>query len=192
MHLIIQKLYLIAGKFYNLMNIVLSGIIHPDLTVSNIHALNKSVLNWLKGGEDTKKEETILKKDSKRQRIRGVILDVDGTLRNQPQYIPQSSIDWIEMLKESGLKVALVSNGKSDKVGGQCEELGIPYIPYALKPTQKGFDSALDQMNLRDPRQVLVVGNALGEDIMGGNRKGMMTAWVQGVKKDGNDDEHEI
>ena len=154
----------IVDKIYSATNYVLSKIIKPDISIENVRQLNE--------------EEIIKIKEI--YGIKGVILDVDDTLRKDMKDIPRCNQEWIEQLR-SQLKVIVVSNGIDKKIEQFLKEKDIEYIGFANKPLKKNFLKACEKMNI-EPEEVLVIGDGLFADIYGGKRNNMKTALVNQVE----------
>lgn len=161
--------YMIYDKISSLINIAFVKVIKPDVTIRDVNTLNKGMIRLFKYNYG----------------IEGVILDVDETLRKEFGNIPKCNDDWIEALRGE-LKVTILSNGKSEPMKKYFEEKGIDYITFALKPLRKNFLKACEQMQV-SPEKVMVIGNELFSDILGGKRNKMKTALVQKVKDDYDD-----
>lgn len=152
---------IIADKIYQLVNQVLSQIIKPDITLSQVTELTEEKIEQIKSEYG----------------IEGIILDVDETLRRDLKPIPEASKNWIKCVQKQ-LKVIVVSNGLDLKVQEYLKTQEIKYIGRAYKPYRGGFEKACKKMNLA-PEKVLVVGDNLLADILGGKRRNMKTALVQ-------------
>ena len=63
------------------------------------------------------------------------------------------------------------------------EEREIEYIPFGGKPLKTNFSKICSKMKL-NPEQVMVIGNDLFADILGGKRSKMRTALVTKVRGD--------
>lgn len=113
--------------------------------------------------------------------IRGVILDIDETIRFDMNDIPEENDIWLDMIM-SKLKVIVVSNGIDRKIESKMKEKGIEYIGYALKPLRYNFLKACKMLQL-SPKQVVVIGDDILSDIYGGNRNNMTTIKVCGDNK---------
>lgn len=111
--------------------------------------------------------------------IEGIILDVDETIRKNMNKIPRCNREWIESLREQ-LKIIIVSNGRDLAIEKYFRQQGIDYIGFACKPLKRNFVKACEKMSI-EPEKVLVVGNNLFNDIYGGKRNKMKTAWVKDV-----------
>jgi HAD superfamily phosphatase (TIGR01668 family) len=115
--------------------------------------------------------------------IRGVITDLDNTLVawNSPQATPKL-VDWLDDLRQRGLKVCIVSNNRTTRVRDFAEPLAIPFIGNAGKPRHRAFLKALEIMGT-SRGETVVVGDQLFTDIAGGKRMGMKTIMVLPVGK---------
>jgi len=156
----------IVDKIFDGVNFIISKWIKPDMKVDKVGNLNKEQIDLLKN----------------KYGIKGVILDIDETLRKESNNIPKCNSDWIDMIKQE-LKVIVVSNGIDKKVERFLELKGIEYIGFAHKPLKKNFIKACTKMDLK-PEEVLVVGDDLFCDIYGGNRNNMKTILVKEVEED--------
>lgn len=114
----------------------------------------------------------------KERGIKGVITDLDNTLVewDRPSATPQLK-EWFQQLEESGIEVTIVSNNHDKRVRLFSEPLGIPFIPKARKPMGVAFRKAMKAMNLKK-EEVVVVGDQLLTDVLGGNRTGLKTILV--------------
>ncbi|WP_027876207.1 YqeG family HAD IIIA-type phosphatase [Meiothermus cerbereus] len=110
--------------------------------------------------------------------LKAVLLDLDNTLVPYKTYgeAPEGLLTWLQSLKNAGIPVMLVSNASPWRVRYWCEKLGIPGFGPAGKPWF-GFRKALRRLGL-PPRQVVVVGDQLFADVLGGNLAGMYTVLV--------------
>ncbi len=101
--------------------------------------------------------------------IRGIILDVDNTLTTHDNPTPIEGIfDWIDSMKNAGVKLIIVSNNTPERVSPFANVLGIDFVPDGKKPLSKGFKVALKRLNL-PKSQVLAVGDQIFTDILGAN-----------------------
>jgi len=112
------------------------------------------------------------------QGVRGIITDLDNTLvsAKTPLATPQL-IGWLDMVKERGFQVVILSNNNSMRVSKFAEPLGIPFIPAARKPAGASFRRALQLMGL-EADQAVVVGDQMMTDVFGGRRAGLRTVLV--------------
>jgi HAD superfamily phosphatase (TIGR01668 family) len=110
--------------------------------------------------------------------VRGIITDLDNTLvgAKEPLATPEL-IGWLELVKQKGFKVVIVSNNAELRVRNFAEPLQIPFIHRAKKPSNAAFHKALQWMEL-SAVQAVVVGDQMLTDVLGGNRMGLHTILV--------------
>jgi HAD superfamily phosphatase (TIGR01668 family) len=110
--------------------------------------------------------------------VRGIITDLDNTLvgAKEPLATPELIV-WLELVKQKGFKVVIVSNNAELRVRNFAEPLQIPFIHRAKKPTNTAFVKALQWMELK-AEQVVVVGDQMLTDVLGGNRMKLHTILV--------------
>jgi uncharacterized protein len=110
--------------------------------------------------------------------VRGIITDLDNTLvgAKTPLATPQL-VGWLDIVKDRGFKVVILSNNNKTRVGNFADPLGIPFIPAARKPAGASFRRALRLLEL-DPGHAVVVGDQMLTDVLGGRRAGLHTILV--------------
>ncbi|MCG7345065.1 YqeG family HAD IIIA-type phosphatase [Sporosarcina sp. ACRSL] len=114
----------------------------------------------------------------KEKGIKGIITDLDNTLVewDRPEATPEIK-EWVRMMQEAGLQVTILSNNNQSRVELFCDPLGTPFICDARKPLARNFKKALETMGLKK-NEVVMVGDQLMTDILGGNRFGLYTILV--------------
>lgn len=114
----------------------------------------------------------------KERGIKGIITDLDNTLIewDRPSATPEL-IKWFKSMNEGGIKVTVVSNNNEKRVKLFSDPLQIPFIHRARKPMTRAFRRALTSMQLQ-PEEVVVIGDQLLTDVLGGNRLGLHTILV--------------
>lgn len=111
--------------------------------------------------------------------IKGIICDLDNTIIPWgEETLSEEIIEWIACLKAAGYRLCLVSNSLHTRVNGIAAILGIDSIPAAAKPRKKAFVTAIAKLQL-DPTAVIVIGDQLFTDILGGKRLGLKTVLVK-------------
>lgn len=110
--------------------------------------------------------------------IKGIITDLDNTLVewDRAEATPEI-IEWVRMMEQAGLKVTILSNNNELRVKAFCDPLGTPFIFDARKPLRRSFKKALALMGLKR-EEVVMVGDQLMTDVLGGNRFGVHTILV--------------
>ncbi|WP_430791356.1 YqeG family HAD IIIA-type phosphatase [Virgibacillus flavescens] len=114
----------------------------------------------------------------KQKGIKGVITDLDNTLvawdvkRATPEII-----EWFKEMNEYDIKVTIISNNNQQRVRIFSEPLEAPFVFSARKPLSRAFKTAAKQMNI-NKEDIVVVGDQLLTDVLGGNIAGFYTILV--------------
>lgn len=112
---------------------------------------------------------------------RGIILDVDNTVAPWDQDIlTTDGIAFIESALHLQYRICLISNASRERTEKIARRYNFPFIAPALKPFKKPFLTAISRLELT-PDQVLVIGDQIFTDIVGGNRTGCFTILVSPV-----------
>jgi uncharacterized protein len=114
--------------------------------------------------------------------VQGIIFDLDSTLVAPHSGVLTDEVaTWLETAR-ARFKLAVVSNNKRHSYMETVKDiLDMPLIFFAAKPSRKGFDKALEFLQL-PPEQVAVVGDRPLTDVWGGQRAGMKTVLVWPLK----------
>lgn len=113
--------------------------------------------------------------------IKGIIIDLDNTLVAWDCLdATVEVIDWLNSIRESGVRVVIVSNNNEARVKRFAEPLELPFIAKANKPLGGAFRRALKILGTKK-RDTIVVGDQLLTDIFGGNRQKIHTVLVHPV-----------
>ncbi|HLR71736.1 MAG TPA: YqeG family HAD IIIA-type phosphatase [Pseudogracilibacillus sp.] len=109
---------------------------------------------------------------------KGIIIDLDNTLVPwNVSHATEEIICWLKEMEDANIKVTIFSNNNEERVTIFAEPLGTPFIYKARKPLQRAFKQANEQMQLsRD--EIIVIGDQLLTDILGGNKAGFYTILV--------------
>lgn len=110
--------------------------------------------------------------------VRGIITDLDNTLVewDRPDATPQL-VQWFAEMQQAGIQVTIVSNNNELRVKSFADPMQIPFIFKARKPFRQAFRRALHLMGLK-PEEVVVIGDQLLTDVLGGNRLNLHTILV--------------
>lgn len=110
--------------------------------------------------------------------IKGLLLDLDNTLttHNNPTP-PQTSLDWLDEMKNAGIKLMIVSNNSAERVTPFAEALGLHFVPKGKKPLTFGYTQAIKELGL-PKKNVAAVGDQIFTDILGSNLKGIRSCFV--------------
>lgn len=110
--------------------------------------------------------------------IKGMIVDLDNTL--VPWNVATATdkvIEWIRKMEEANIKVTIFSNNNKERVTIFAEPIGASYIYRARKPLPRAFHIAKNKMKLKK-EEIVVIGDQLLTDILGGNFAGFYTILV--------------
>ena len=119
----------------------------------------------------------------KENNIKGLILDVDNTLIDYYRNISEDTINWANMLKQSGIKLCILSNSnKKEKVKEVAGKLGLEYTYFGMKPLKRGFKKAKKMLGLEN-RQIAAVGDQIFTDVIGANRMKMYSILVEPIEE---------
>lgn len=111
--------------------------------------------------------------------LKGLVLDVDDTL--VPCWDPTVSpevVSWLQETKKT-VNLWLVSNNISQsRIRTIAEQLDLPYLMSAGKPSRRKVRQAVAAMDL-PVENIAMVGDRLFTDVMAGNRLGLFTILVE-------------
>lgn len=116
--------------------------------------------------------------DLRDNNIKGIIVDVDNTL--VPWNVAHATdevISWLKKMKLANIQVTIFSNNNQERVTIFADPLETPYVYNARKPLRFAFEKARKEMHL-EKWEVAVIGDQLLTDILGGNRVGYYTIFV--------------
>ena len=114
-----------------------------------------------------------------KNKIKGLIVDVDNTLINLERKMPAGVSDWAKNIQKKGIKICILSNSnKIDKVGSVAKIIEAPYIFFGKKPLKSGFLRAKEILKLNS-ENIAVVGDQIFTDILGANAAGMKSILLE-------------
>ena len=109
----------------------------------------------------------------KENNIKGLILDVDNTLIDLSRNKIDGLDDWIDSIIKSGIKIAVVSNGRKKKqINLLTKKHGLIYVFFALKPFKSGIKKAKKELNLCY-NEIAEIGDQIFTDVLVSNRTKM-------------------
>ncbi len=114
---------------------------------------------------------------------RGIILDLDNTITPWNQYkVNHKAHNFIHNALQLKYKICLLSNASRVRTGKIAKLYNLPYVAAAFKPRKKPFQQALQLLNLEN-NEVMVIGDQLFTDILGGNRINCYTILVNPLEE---------
>lgn len=112
--------------------------------------------------------------------VRDVLLDLDDTLvASDGDDVVAEAPRLVARLRESGMGVAILSNGTPERVTRVSELLGVPALSLAGKPFSWAFRRALALLPGARPPSTAMVGDQLFTDVLGAKLAGMVTVLVK-------------
>lgn len=118
-----------------------------------------------------------------KNRIKGLILDVDNTLINLDRKMPAGVSEWAKNIQKSGIKICILSNSnKIEKVDAVAKIIEAPYIFFGKKPLKSGFLRAREILKLKN-ENIAVIGDQIFTDIIGANRCKMFSILVKPIEE---------
>lgn len=110
--------------------------------------------------------------------VSALVLDMDNTLSMHGNPNAEDGImEWLDRMRELGVKMRVVSNNTTRRVKPLAEMLGLEYTANGAKPLTFGITRAMRAMNA-DKASTVVVGDQIFTDIIAGNLKGVRTVLV--------------
>lgn len=110
-----------------------------------------------------------------------LLLDIDNTL--SPFYVEEPDdeiINFINILKENGFEVIIISNNTKDRVSKYVNKLNCKYYYMSLKPLIFTYLRIIKENNL-DKSKIICLGDQLVTDILGGNILGLYTIYTKPI-----------
>ena len=113
--------------------------------------------------------------------VDALLVDVDCTLkRYRVETVGDEVAAWLADLRQAGIGVCLVSNGRGRRIGRLAASLGLPFVAKACKPFPFGCRAALRRMGF-DARRTAMVGDQLFADVVAGRLAGLATVLVNPI-----------
>lgn len=114
--------------------------------------------------------------------IKALLIDIDNTLAPYEQELPDERIlKWFAVLKENGIKAALVSNNHPPRVELFNKSLGLDAYPDSGKPGTKTLRFAMEKMGAT-PETTAGLGDQLLTDTLAAHRLGSISIIVPPIK----------
>ena len=118
--------------------------------------------------------------------VKGIVLDIDNTL--EPYEHPKAGahvIKWLDELKASGIKTAIVSNNNEDRVRVFNEDFNMPAYSRGGKPFKKNVLKAIGDMEIKKYEAILM-GDQIFTDVWAAHNAGIPAILVPPIndKKD--------
>ena len=114
--------------------------------------------------------------------IKALLLDVDNTLStHNGQELTDGLLEWIDNMRESGIKMIVLSNSTPKRLRPFAEKIGLDFLSWGLKPLPFGYLRALKRLNTKR-KETAIVGDQIFTDVLGGNFLGVKTILLTPIK----------
>jgi len=107
----------------------------------------------------------------KKENIKTLIIDMDGTLKHRKYGLIEENKTWIQNIKDC-VNIYIISNANEELTSKVANELNLPYICKAKKPSSYGFNK-ICELTKANKDEVIVIGDAVRADIIGANKAGI-------------------
>lgn len=122
--------------------------------------------------------------DLKSLGVKAVALDADNTSSFDRTTTPiPGAKEWVKNVEKAGIKVLLLSNGKTERAKILADQYGIPVVGLSCKPLPFGYIRAVIKTRTK-PSNYCMVGDQLFTDIMGANLVGFKSIYCKPAGKD--------
>lgn len=101
----------------------------------------------------------------KEEGVETLVIDLDNTLAAYDEHLPTpKTIEYIESLVKSGLRVFLISNNRAGRVKEYAEALNLPYLAKAYKPLTRKIKKFLQKSGV-SRQNLMMVGDQILTDV---------------------------
>jgi len=103
----------------------------------------------------------------KEAKVKLLLCDLDNTLRLHSEKEPADELaDWVEELKNAGIKIVIISNnGRKKMMQKFCEPLGIDCVWWAKKPISTKLTAKMEELNIK-PSETVMLGDKWSTDVL--------------------------
>lgn len=116
----------------------------------------------------------------RKAKFNSILIDIDNTI-DIPDSLEKGtkeSYDFLDKLISSGFKVIIFSNNTKERVLRYIDNKNYDYYYFALKPLPFSYKKVIQKYNL-DKDKVIIFGDQLLTDCLGGNLLGLYTIYVK-------------
>ena len=110
-------------------------------------------------------------KSLKKEGVKLLIIDMDGTLKYRKTGITKENLKWVKSVKKD-FDIYIITNASNYLASKEANKIDVPYYYKARKPSKKGFNYIVNKMKASKD-EVCVIGDALVADIYGSHRSGI-------------------
>ena len=112
--------------------------------------------------------------------VKLLLCDLDYTLAPRSVAVPDEPLRlWLNEMQNAGIRVMILSNNRSgERVNTFCQNLGIPYVGHAGKPSRRGYREAMAKAGVT-AAETAMLGDKLLTDVLGAKRSGVLALMVE-------------
>lgn len=113
--------------------------------------------------------------------IKLLVCDIDNTLVAHDEAHPTQEVkEFIQSVKDAGIRVILVSNNVKERVETFARDLDVATYPFARKPLKLTYLKLMKDTGFQ-ANEIAVLGDQLLTDMLGANRVGFYTVLTSPV-----------
>lgn len=117
----------------------------------------------------------------KKNGIRLLMLDFDNTIVPYTTDVPTGEMEvWLARLRESEIRLCVVSNSRKPRVPVFCEKYGLDCVTRAKKPFSAGIRRCMDRYGL-PPEACALAGDQIYTDVLGAGCAGVTAILVRSI-----------
>ncbi len=110
--------------------------------------------------------------------IRGILLDVDGTLKDfLAETIDDRISATLQRFRDADIRLCIYSNGRTSRIQPIADSLGIPFVAKACKPFAFAAKKGLSLLGV-DAKNAAIIGDQIFADVLVGRLMGLKTILV--------------
>jgi hypothetical protein len=109
-----------------------------------------------------------------------LLIDIDNTLVTwHSDRVDEKIATWIQEAKKLGLQICFISNThRRERLLSLSKQIDVPFVRGRFKPSRQMFWRAMQRFRV-SPEETIMIGDQLFTDILGANRVGIHSIWVQ-------------
>lgn len=124
--------------------------------------------------------------DWKKNGVRLILTDLDNTLISYNETMPNEALfEFKNKVLNLGIEFIIVSNSRKERVENFAKALGLPCVKFSTKPLKRGINKAIKKVahGCYSLDQVVLLGDQIMTDILGGNRCNINTCLIKAIDK---------
>lgn len=118
--------------------------------------------------------------------IRLILTDLDNTLISYNDKMPNDKLnEFRDKVLSMGFELIIVSNSRKERVTNFANAFNIPCVKFSTKPLKRGIKKAIKKVAKKkyNKNEIMIMGDQLMTDILGGNRCKINTCLIYPVDK---------